>query len=875
MTLWPCAVCSCRSLSGSRSSYQPPSGCPRLPHTRRAAGPGSSLDWVLPGACQHVDEPPAGVDVTEPVSTTELRGRDGGGAEAYAAAEEPRRAGGGPGRGREPCRDLRRRREQRLPRPGDVRRRGGQDQPLRRPPGQTFRLWAAGVDDVVNRSAALTGGVRKVRFVTDAAGGTCVARVLNVTVPAGAMSLVQRHHLRGPGTRLHRPQPQVPDVDRCDRAVRCRLDVPQRRRRPGQPQQRQLTPSTPASTPAAGASATAPPSTPSRRTSLLHTLGGVFSTAPHGTRAGHCWDESDTMCYADGGGFAMKQVCPAEREYLLDCNNDDYFSTYPDPGGWLDGHWNAADSRFLVGGGNGSGGGTPGAPTTLGATIAVNNPAVPGLATQASVAPALPDGRTVASVAWKSARSDCAFSAPQALQTDVTCNAAATGSTTVTATVTDSSGATKTVTSPLTFASGAARPIGVALGAAGQTPADGGTAAVCTGAAFPLTATVLDTASGQPVKGLTATLTKQTAAMLAPASAGAPATGATGTATQSQTATVATTYRARVAATARYAAAGPATLVAAPARCTTALTAALDETEVWYGDPVVATGRLTASAGGTAVVPSGVSLTVRLSTAAGKVLSLGVAKTDAEGRFALTTKPTASGTVSVLLTGGASYTEASAAAGAITVREPATLVTGAVDKATVAYGQSVVVTGTLRRDAGGTVTPLGSRSVAITVTPAGGTTVKVGTATTKPDGSFSATIALKTSGTLAATYAGTTGQPAASATIGAVSAATWSTALGASASAGQVTPGGALTITGAVTRTYAGASSPAAGLRLKVTFRATGSSTTTVVSSVTTTATGTFTAKVLPKASGTWTVTLSDTPGYAPAASSGLAVTVG
>lgn len=848
-------------------------GLSQAPAHEARCGTSSSLDWVLPGACQHVDEPPAGVDVTEPVSTTELRGRDGGGAEAYAAAQElgvPAAAQAAAASPAVTCEgdgsSGYRVQGMYVVEAGKANRYAAlQD---------SFRLWAAGVDDVVNRSAALTGGVRKVRFVTDASGGTCVARVLNVTVPAGAtssfnatISAVQALGYTDPSRKY---------LMWTDASVLCGVAsmYPNDVDGQGNPNNGSYAQYARVDSGCWGFGDGASQHSVEAH-ELLHTLGGVFSTAPHGTRAGHCWDESDTMCYADGGGFAMKQVCPVEREYLLDCNNDDYFSTYPDPGGWLDGHWNAADSRFLVGGGNGSGGGTPGAPTTLGATIAVNNPAVPGLATQASVAPALPDGRTVASVVWKSARSDCAFSAAQALQTDVTCNAAATGSTSVTATVTDSSGATKTVTSPLTFASGSPRPIGLALGAAGQTPADGGTAAVCTGAAFPLSATVLDTASGQPVKGLTAALTKQTAAMLAPASAGAPVSGVAGTATQSQTATVATTYRARVAATARYAAAGPATLVAAPARCTTALTAALDETEVWYGDPVVATGRLTASAGGTAVVPSGVSLTVRLTTSAGKVTSLGVAKTDAEGRFALTTKPTASGTVSVVLAGGASYTEASAAAGTITVREPATLVTAAADKATVAYGQSVVVTGTLRRDAGGAVTPLGSRSVAITVTPAGGTALKVGTATTKPDGSFSATIALKASGTLAASYAGTTGQPAATATIGAVTAGTWSTALSASASAAQVAPGGTLTITGAVTRTYAGASSPAPALRLKVTFRATGSSTTTVVSSVTTSATGTFTAKVYPKASGTWTVTLSDTPGYAPAASSGLAVTVG
>ncbi|GMA85949.1 hypothetical protein GCM10025868_11990 [Angustibacter aerolatus] len=75
---------------------------------------------------------------------------------------------------------------------------------------------------------------------------------------------------------------------------------------------------------------------------LAHTLGSVMGGAPHATSAGHCYDESDTMCYADGGGKAMQQVCAPNLEYLLDCDNDDYYSTYPDPGSWLDTHWNVA-----------------------------------------------------------------------------------------------------------------------------------------------------------------------------------------------------------------------------------------------------------------------------------------------------------------------------------------------------------------------------------------------------------------------------------------------------------------------------------------------------------------------------------------------------
>ena len=51
----------------------------------------------------------------------------------------------------------------------------------------------------------------------------------------------------------------------------------------------------------------------------------------------------------------------------------------------------------------------------------MNNPAVPGLATQVSVTPTLPAGRTLTSVAWKAAKTDCVFSAPTEVQSNVTC----------------------------------------------------------------------------------------------------------------------------------------------------------------------------------------------------------------------------------------------------------------------------------------------------------------------------------------------------------------------------------------------------------------------------------------------------------------------
>lgn len=845
---------------------------PGTPHyPPRCAGSGD-LRMALPGACAHEDEAPPGVDPTEPVSTRELRARDGAGERAYEAAEELGVAAPTTAAATSPT----------------VRCEGDGTSGYRVQAmyvveaGRTNRyaalesslqLWAAGVDDVVNRSAALTGGVRNVRYVTESGGGGCVAKVLNVTVPAGAassfnatISAVQALGYTDPSRKY---------LMWTDATVLCGIASMY-----PNDSESQANPNNGAYPQYARIDAGCWGFGDGARDhsveahELLHTIGGVQNSAPHSTKVGHCWDESDTMCYADGGSYAMRQICAAEMEYFFDCGSDDYFSTYPDPGSYLDGHWNAADSRFLIGGGDGSGGGDAGAPTVLGAAIAVNNPAVPGLSTQASVTPSLPTGRTLASVTWTSARSDCVFSAPNEVQTDVTCGATAASPTTVTATLVDSTGATKVVKSPLTFATGTTRPVTVRLAAAGQAPADGGNVRVCTSAAFPLVATVVDTATGQPVKGLATAFTKQTAAMTAPSAAGSATSLVDGTATSSQTTAVATTYRGRTALGKVYAASNLASLVATPARCTTSLAATADEEDVYYGDPVTVSGQLSAASAGTPVAAAGVALTVKLTKADGKVLTLGSTKTKADGGFSVVVKPTASGTLTVSLAATTGYEAASVTVGPVTVALPATRITGAVDPADVGYGGAVRVTGTLERVVEGVATPLGGKAVGVYVTPPGGTAVKIGQATTTATGTFSVAPALKVSGVLSVSFAGITGQPAASAEVGAVVAGTWTTALTASASPTSVPAGTAVTLTGVVSKTYDGADQPAVGVKVSVYFQASGATSPTLVTSTTTKTGGTYTARAYPRSTGTWTVKVLPVAGYAGSAAAPVTITV-
>ena len=83
---------------------------------------------------------------------------------------------------------------------------------------------------------------------------------------------------------------------------------------------------------------------------LMHTLGSVQRGAPHATANGHCWDESDDMCYDDDGNgpATMQTLCPGRNGVLFDCNHDDYFyAGIPPASNWLATHWNTYNSNWL------------------------------------------------------------------------------------------------------------------------------------------------------------------------------------------------------------------------------------------------------------------------------------------------------------------------------------------------------------------------------------------------------------------------------------------------------------------------------------------------------------------------------------------------
>jgi hypothetical protein len=86
---------------------------------------------------------------------------------------------------------------------------------------------------------------------------------------------------------------------------------------------------------------------------LMHNLGAVLPSAPGSTVNGHCDDDSDRMCYADGSPLlTLRAVCGSSHEALFDCEHDDYYSTAPAVGSYLATHWNTAGSAFLAGASN-------------------------------------------------------------------------------------------------------------------------------------------------------------------------------------------------------------------------------------------------------------------------------------------------------------------------------------------------------------------------------------------------------------------------------------------------------------------------------------------------------------------------------------------
>jgi Ricin-type beta-trefoil lectin domain-like len=206
----------------------------------------------------------------------------------------------------------------------------------------SFRTWAAGVDTIYNASAQETGGSRHVRFVTTP---DCNVDVPEVEVPAGAMATFNATitALRNLG------------FNRTDRkymifgesTVYCGIGTFAGDERPDAANRSNGGPSYGRSDSGCWAASVA-------AHELGHNLGAVNNSAPNSSKAGHCLDEYDVMCYNDSGGLKTTVVCSDRaHDQRLDCNHDDYYNTNPTAGSYLSSHWNVANNQFLVDGGGG------------------------------------------------------------------------------------------------------------------------------------------------------------------------------------------------------------------------------------------------------------------------------------------------------------------------------------------------------------------------------------------------------------------------------------------------------------------------------------------------------------------------------------------
>lgn len=278
--------------------------------------------------CTHGPDPaPPGIDLTAPVAVRELRARD-----------VPREEWGTcPPDGTSGFRV-----QALYAYPADRATRYPQIQPL-------VQAWAnANVDEVIQASAAETGGTRRVRFVTDA---SCQVVVDEVRLSgAGDDSFAQTvSELRALG------------YDRPDRKYLVWMDAPPPAPYCGiaqmYPDDRYVADNYNnghAAVPGMVARIDPPcwgiETFPVEAHELMHTLGAVQPSSPHATAGGHCWDEYDLMCHDDDGDGPMTvavMCSEARSDRRFDCGHDDYFHTDPPAGSYLDTHWNAAASRFL------------------------------------------------------------------------------------------------------------------------------------------------------------------------------------------------------------------------------------------------------------------------------------------------------------------------------------------------------------------------------------------------------------------------------------------------------------------------------------------------------------------------------------------------
>ena len=200
-----------------------------------------------------------------------------------------------------------------------------------------IRQAAVNADKVFVDSAAETGGLRHVRWVTDASCGLAVDRVQLSASGDDSLTATQTELSALGYNRSDRKY-----LIMVDAMVYCGISGIRSDDRPTADN----TNETAASYSRVDSNCWSK-STSVEAHELMHGLGGVQLSAPHSSGAFHCTEEYERMCYADSADDVMTYPCASTHETLFDCNHDDYFHTSPPAGSYLATHWNSAMSSFL------------------------------------------------------------------------------------------------------------------------------------------------------------------------------------------------------------------------------------------------------------------------------------------------------------------------------------------------------------------------------------------------------------------------------------------------------------------------------------------------------------------------------------------------
>jgi hypothetical protein len=281
---------------------------------------------------------------------------------------------------------------------------------------------------------------------------------------------------------------------------------------------------------------------------------------------------------------------------------------------------------------------------------------------------------------------------------------------------------------------------------------------VCDGLPSTVRATVVDVATGAPVKGYLLVVSQQPTPPTSPTLLSRSVTDVSGGTRDDHVLAAATTYTVAGPAQGSFQGAG-ATGQVVPITCVTALDGtAVSSLSPAYGTVVTVRGSLHRPAGATSIGIAGQLVTVTLTTPAhgttpAATRTLSSARTSADSgdpNFALAFQASTSGELRLTYLASRGATAASVDLGPLTVAIPNTTLTARASTDHVRAGQPVSVTGTLTT--AGVAIP--GASITVYLVPASGAAILIGTATVTSTGTYTLTAPVFGAGTLVAGYAG-------------------------------------------------------------------------------------------------------------------------